>query len=221
MERTAILEERQRIAREMHDTFQQSLAAAGHLLDESLRRLQQPGQDAQEPLKLARHMLRHCRDESRAAITELRSITLQTRPLPDALAELLSPVVESAGMQFHLHVTAVPAVIDPRLAHTILRISQEAVANAVIHGKGRTVRVMLEAKDSVVELTISDDGRGFDLALADARQGHFGITGMKERAAKLGGQLEITSSESEGTRVTVRLPISQPGMDQPLTFNPA
>ena len=219
--RTAILEERQRIAREMHDTFQQSLAAAGHLLDESVRRLQQPGHDAQEPLKLARHMLRHCRDESRAAITELRSITLQTRPLPDALAELLSPVVESAGMQFHLHVRAVPAVIDPRLAHTILRISQEAVANAVIHGKGRKVRVMLEAKDSVVELTISDDGRGFDLALADARQGHFGITGMKERASKLGGQLEITSSEAEGTRVTARLPISPPGMDQPLTLNPA
>lgn len=221
VERTAILEERQRIAREMHDTFQQSLAGAGHLLDESLRRLQHPSQDAQEPLKLARHMLRHCRDESRAAITELRSITLQTRPLPEALAELLSPIVESAGMQFQLHVTELPADIDPRLAHTIIRISQEAVANAVTHGKGNTVHVMLEAKDSVVVLTISDDGQGFDPALADARQGHFGITGMKERAAKLGGQLEITSSEAEGTRVTARLPISPPGMDEPLNLNPA
>ena len=221
VERTAILEERQRIAREMHDTFQQSLAGAGHLLDESLRRLQRPGQDVQEPLKLARHMLRHCRDESRAAITELRSITLQTRPLPDALAELLGPVVEGAGMEFQLHVAELPPDIEPRLAYTLLRISQEAVANAVTHGKARRVQVRLEAEDTTVVLMISDDGQGFDPARADSRQGHFGITGMKERAAKLGGQLEITSFETQGTRVTARLPILPPGLDEPLSLDPA
>ena len=217
VERAAVLEERQRIAREMHDTFQQSLAGAGHLLDESVRRIQNAGQDALEPLKLARQMLRRCREESRTSIAELRSVTLESRPFPEALSELLQPVVENSGITLSLKASPDLPSLYKALSHAASRIVQEAVTNAVRHSQGRNIQVDLTMEGQELLLNISDDGTGFDPSLANALQGHFGITGMKERAAKLGGHIEITSSAGNGTVVQVRLPAVPPNLDEPLS----
>lgn len=217
IERAAVLEERQRIAREMHDTFQQSLAGAGHLLDESVRRIQNAGQDALEPLKLARQMLRRCLEESRTSIAELRTVTLESRPFPEAVSELLQPVFENSGMTLSLN--ASPNLPSPGkvLSHAASRIIQEAVTNAVRHSQARNISVELTMEGQDLLLAISDDGIGFDPALANALQGHFGITGMKERAAKLGGHVEITSSAGSGTRVQVRFSAAPSNLDDPLS----
>ncbi len=217
VQRAAVLEERQRIAREMHDTFQQSLAGAGHLLDESVRRIQNANQDALEPLKLARQMLRRCREESRTSIAELRSVTLESRPFPEALSELLQPIIENSGITLSLKASPDLPSLDKALSHAASRIVQEAVTNAVRHSQGRNIQVDLTMESQELLLNISDDGTGFDPSLANALQGHFGITGMKERAAKLGGHIEITSSAGNGTVVLVRLPAVPPNLDEPLS----
>jgi signal transduction histidine kinase len=162
-------------------------------------------------------MLRRCREESRTSIAELRSVTLESRAFPEALSELLQPIIENSGITLSLKASPDLPSLDKALSHAASRIVQEAVTNAVRHSQGRNIQVELTMEGQELLLNISDDGTGFDPSLANALQGHFGITGMKERAAKLGGHIEITASAGNGTVVQVRLPAVPPNLDEPLS----
>ncbi len=210
LEREAVLEERQRIAREMHDTFQQSLAGAGHLLDDALRKLNGASHTAASPLHLARQMLRHCREEARTSISELRSLALENRTLLEALEELLRPPVEAAGARLEIEIAHPLPELPSGHPHALLRIAQEAVSNTLQHGAAEHIRVSLTSDDDCVTLTIKDDGTGFDPAATNARQGHFGLLGMKERALKLDGDVTINSAPGAGTVITASLPLNPP-----------
>lgn len=203
----ATLEERQRIARDLHDTLEQELVGVNMLLDSTAMKLNGGLPEAAEPLSLARRLLRRAREESRSTIRKLRSVTLEQRGLPAALDELLRPLATAGGSAFSVEVTGTATRLAGTLETNLLRIAQEAVANAAHHAAAKHIDIALDYQQREVSLTIRDDGQGFDPATAtSAEEGHFGLSGMKERAEKIAGRLRIESKAGGGTRVSVTAP---------------
>lgn len=204
----ATLEERQRIARDLHDTLEQELVGVNMLLDSTAMKLNGGNPEAAEPLGLARRLLRRAREESRSTIRELRSVALEQRGLPAALDELLRPLATASGAAFNVEITGTPVRLAGTLETNLLRIAQEAVANAAHHSAAKRIDLTLDYTPHSVTLVIRDDGRGFDPATAtSAEDGHFGLSGMKERADKIAGRFQVGSKAGEGTVVSVTAPV--------------
>jgi signal transduction histidine kinase len=202
----ATLEERQRIARELHDTLEQELSGVSMLLDTTSQRLQTGTGEVMESLDLARHLLRHSREESRTTIRDLRSVTIEQLGLAGAMETLLRPLAESAGMSFDCQIQGRRRSLPGTVESALLRIAHEAVANAARHSQGSQVQVLMSYLDDAVRLEITDDGVGFRAEeVGGESTGHFGLSGMKERALKLGATLRIGPAETPGTRVTVTM----------------
>lgn len=203
--RETVLEERQRIARDWHDTMEQQLMGVSLLVEDAAARLaaENPPGAAEERLTLAQRMIRHCREESRASIRDLRSVALEAGGLPAAFEELLAPLARAAGAAFALNVTGTPVRLPGHGEHQVLRIAQEAVANAAKHAEAATIRVQLGYRPGGLTLEVFDDGRGFNPAAAGAPTGGggLGLATMRERAARLGARLTLTSEPGAGTRV--------------------
>lgn len=213
----ATLEERQRIARDLHDTLEQELVGVTMLLDDTTRRLNGTHPQASQPLDLARRLLRRARDESRTTIRELRSVALEQRGLPAALEELLKPLATVGGAEFTVTVTGTPVRLAGTLETNLLRLAQEAVANAAHHAGARNIELHLDYGADTVQMRVRDDGCGFDPAEATALAGHFGLSGMRERAEKIAGQLRISSELGAGTSVEVRAPTVAFNATKPIT----
>jgi signal transduction histidine kinase len=145
---------------------------------------------------------RRALDDSRGAISALVRPT--DEPLADALARVAQETAGRWGSAVDAHV-AVGVELPPSTREALLRIVGEAVANAARHGRARRIRVDL-AECPKLELRIADDGVGFDPASLDERSGRHGISGMRERAERVGGQLRVESRPGEGTQVVVVLP---------------
>lgn len=208
----ATMEERQRIARDLHDTLEQELVGVTMLLDNTAMKLNRDSSPAMEPLSLARRLLRRAREESRSTIRELRSVTLEQRGLPAALDELLRPLATVSGAIFEAKVEGTPQRLSGTVETHLLRIAQEAVANAAHHSGAQHIALWLSYDASAVTLEVRDDGCGFDTAAAFDASMHFGLSGMKERADKIAASLTIESSPGAGTsvHVKVRLHSNQP-----------
>jgi signal transduction histidine kinase len=201
----ATLEERRRIARELHDTLEQELLGVSMLLDTTSTQMKTNGAPAEATLDLARALLAHSREESRSTIRDLRSVTLEQLGLAAAMEEVGHQLAESAQMGFEFVMEGERRPLGGVLESVMLRIGHEAVANAVRHSGGKVVCVQLSyaARHEVV-LEVRDDGRGIGDALA--KPGHFGIHGMKERAAKAKMKLTIESEPDRGTCVRLIVP---------------
>ncbi len=217
IERAVIKDERQRIARELHDTIEQELAGLSIQLRNARQRLAQTPEQAATAIELAQRMLRHCRNEARTSIRDLRSVALEQRGLPGALDELLSPLVAEGGARFALEIAGPPRPLAGPVEIHLLRIAQQAVANAVQHAAPREIRTRLEYAAEAVTLEVRDDGRGFDPA-APAPRGHFGVLGIRERANKIHATLTLESAPGAGTTIRVVVPAeaAAPGNGHPL-----
>jgi signal transduction histidine kinase len=201
----ATLEERQRIARELHDTLEQELLGVSMLLDTTSSQIKAGSAPAEATLDLARMLLAHSRQESRSTIRDLRSVTLEQLGLAAALEEMMHQLAEMAGMEFEFVMEGERRPLGGVVESAILRIGHEAVANAARHSGGKRVRVRLSyaARDEVV-LEVTDDGKGF--GDVPAKLGHFGINGMKERATKAKLKLTIESAPERGTCLRLVVP---------------
>jgi signal transduction histidine kinase len=191
---TAVLEERRRIARDLHDGLAQELAFIGR----NLQRL-----DGQDPT-----VGRVGASAARALSESRRAIAALTKPLDEplevALAEAARETAEREGTMLHLALT--PGIeLDYRRRDALIRIACEAIANAARHGEAELVRVeLLDGRR--VRLRISDAGSGFDPAAVSSRDGGgFGLISMRERAHAVGGSFEVRSRPGGGTRVEVVL----------------
>lgn len=202
----ATLEERQRIARDLHDTLEQELVGVTMLLDNTAMRLNGTHPQASEPLGMARRLLRRAREESRSTIRELRSVALEQRGLSAAMEELLRPLATAGGADFNVEVAGVPVRMAGTLETNLLRIAHEAVANAALHAQAGKIKLSLHYLDDAVRLEITDDGHGFDFDSASTQPGHFGLSGMKERVDKIGGTLDVRSTPGHGTSIAVHAP---------------
>ncbi|MEQ1730993.1 MAG: ATP-binding protein, partial [Vicinamibacterales bacterium] len=146
--------------------------------------------------------------ECRQSLWNLRSPMLEEKDLPSSLGDVGARLAGAAGMAFAVHVIGSPRQAPGRIDDQLLRIAQEAVANAARHSSGRQVTLTLEYRDDAVRLTVNDDGCGFDPDdPMHAASGHWGLVGMEERARTVSGTLRITSGPDTGTQVEVVVPL--------------
>ena len=208
--RQSTLDERQRIARELHDTLEQELAGVGLQLETASRRLSDQPEEAQRSLEIARRMLRHSREESRSSIRDLRSLALEKLGLLGAVEELTRPLVESAGVRLEINGDAGAEQLPPLHANHLVRIAHEAVANAVRHGSSTLIEVRFALGEGGLRLEIKDDGCGFNPEATGDETDHFGLLGMQERTRKMRGTFHVQSRQGSGTRVIVTVPFDAP-----------
>jgi signal transduction histidine kinase len=153
-------------------------------------------------------MARHSLTEARRSVTDLRASALEDRDLPAALAKAAPQWVAGSSVEVQVDVEGTPGPLPEVVEQHLLRIAQEAVTNAVKHAHARRVRVRLQADDPNVRLSIDDDGCGFEPKDAFlSAGGHFGIIGMRERAQRAGGKLNLKSEPGHGTRIEVTVPL--------------
>ncbi|TAF27017.1 MAG: sensor histidine kinase [Verrucomicrobia bacterium] len=207
----AVQEERTRIARDLHDSIEQQLTGVSlHLYGARASIASDPGAAA-AALDLARQMLKHSRREARNSIRDLRSPLLERRGLADALRRLASDSASQVGPRVETRLDEWIPGLDPDAEYQLLRLAQEALANALKHSRATRITLALGVDEGRVRLRIADDGCGFlpDFTAA-ADLSHFGMLGMRERAAKIGADLDVDSSSGRGTTVTVTLPPRNP-----------
>ncbi|MCH7224625.1 sensor histidine kinase [Haloferula sp. A504] len=207
IEKATIKDERDRIARELHDTLEQDLTGLSMQLGNLAPALDGDPELAHQRLSLARRMLQHCRAEARASVGDLRNPHLLKRSLPEAMRESLPVVAGEAALRFE--VDGKPRPLRATTQNHLLRIAREAVNNAARHSQPRHIGVRLSYDSEGVTLEVKDDGKGFD-ATRPAPAGHFGLTGMRERADKIHADFAIESSPGKSTRIRVHLPWTSP-----------
>lgn len=202
----AVLEERNRIARELHDTLEQELAGITMQLDLAADCFQQAPGIAQQALETARDMSRHSMVEARRSVWDLRCQLLEHGDLVSAISQIVEPLVSREDAKVNVTIEGTPVRLPGQKEMNLLRIAQEAVANALKHGCARQVKIQLRYTSTSVCLNVVDDGRGFP-ASQTAPTGHFGLLDMRERAHSMGSQLNVESECGRGTRISLQVPL--------------
>ncbi|MGH7989497.1 MAG: sensor histidine kinase, partial [Limisphaerales bacterium] len=204
--RTGIFEERDRIAREFHDTLEQELAAITIQLDAVEAQLNGSPDTVRRLLGLARNMSRRSLSEARRSVWDLRSHLLENSDLASALTEMTAPLSAASGAEIAVQSAGVPRRLPAVTEHNLLRITQEALANALKHSGAKKIIVALSYEPSQVRLRLHDDGNGFDLpTVGQASGGHFGLLDMRERAEKIGGHFTLNSKPGIGTEILITI----------------
>jgi signal transduction histidine kinase len=204
-QRLAVVEERQRLARELHDSVTQALYGVTLYAEATARQL------ASEQVALAMQHLRELRETAQEALREMRLLIFELRPsvlesegLVTALRTRLEAVEERAGLGAELRVEG-EAPLPAGVEEGLYRIAQEALTNALKHACARNVCVTLRRSEELVVLEIADDGIGFDPDTV-VEGGGLGMEGMIERAAAIRGELVLDSEPGAGTTVRVEVP---------------
>jgi signal transduction histidine kinase len=196
------VEERKRLARELHDSITQTLFSIGLTAEAASSLIASDPERARAELETLQELTGTAQEEMRSLIFELRPAELETDGLAAALRKHVEVLRRLHPQQIELSIDGdgrLPAPVEKGL----LRIAQEALANALRHSGAERVEVALDVADSRARLSVVDDGSGFDVGAARAR--HLGLTSMRERAEALGGRLEIESADGRGTTVAVEV----------------
>jgi signal transduction histidine kinase len=207
----AVAEERNRMARDLHDTLEQQLVGVSLQLDETEDVVREDPQAALESLALARRMLEFTRVEARRSVRDLRSQVLETQGLEAAIRALALNASHASGPSIAFDVRGKSFPLPAAVAYHLLRMSQEALTNSLKHAHAEHIRITLEYTPNQIRLGISDDGRGFSHGtLGHTENSHFGLLGMRERAAKIGAELTIAGKPGAGCLVSITLPMKSP-----------
>ena len=204
----AVLNERDRIARELHDGVIQQLYGVGLHLESSLYLLEKAPDEARRQIRENMDRLDQAVKDIRRYITGLRSSGEEAAPLPARLRRLADEFRRTYPVEVRVQVRRVGRTnLSPEAVEHVVQIARESMTNAVRHGQPRVITVRLEGTGQGLVVSIEDDGRGFDpngVVQREDGRGH-GLPNMHERAALIGGRLEIWSRPGEGTRVTLIL----------------
>ncbi len=207
VEREAMLEERQRVAREMHDTLAQSFSGLGFQLEALAAGLPAETDTAHAQLETAKQMVRHGQEEFRRSLMNLRAGELERGGLATALPELARQITAGTGIVPDFETKGTPRGLPEAVEANLLRIAQECVNNAVRHACPKHIAIELCYEPAAVRLCVTDDGAGFDPERAAASgTGHFGLRGIR-RAEQIHANVELRSQPGEGTKVTVTVPL--------------
>lgn len=204
----AVLAERSRIAREIHDNLAQDILGISVQLELVARLMPAAAETAKGHLDRARILVRNSMTEARRYVWDLRSQELQKKDLPAALRDTTKRLTAESKIEAVVEVAGPSRPLPPDVETNLLRIGQEAINNAVKHARANRIDVALNFDTRNVRLSIRDDGQGFDPGeqIAD---GHFGLIGMRERAAQVGGVLSIESANERGTEIVVEVPLNE------------
>ena len=199
--------ERTRMAREIHDTLLQSLVGVALKFDVIAQGIERSPDAASQQLRTLRDDVQLYIREARQSIWDLRSPTLQSSDLVNALRETCESLGQN-GSRCELQVAGTPRRAGLRTEEQILRIAREAVMNAVRHAHATKIVVNIRFAASSITLIVSDDGCGFEAGVRHApAEGHWGLLDMRERASESGGHLSVESRPGRGTRVEAVLPL--------------
>jgi signal transduction histidine kinase len=204
LEDLAVSRERNRLARELHDTLAHTLSALSVQLETAKAYFDVDLSTARELIDKSLQATRSGLMETRGALKSLRASPLEDLGLLLALRKMSEEAAARNKLKLHLSLPDKFDSLSPDVEQTVYRVAQEAIANAVHHANARNLTVQLAAKDEGLVLVVSDDGLGFTAQQGEA-PGRFGLSGMRERAQLVGGQLTVTSRSGEGT--TIKLTI--------------
>ena len=208
--RLAVETERNRIARDIHDTVAQSLFGIVYSLDACITMLPQKADDVRTELIELRTLANNAHDEVRRSIFDLWPSTLTLELFMADLTSYISSCCRPNTFSIVFSNNGDFNGLSAGLRRTIYRMAQEALANAARHSGAQSARLCLNICDEQIHISISDDGRGFDPAAAlsrDLKREHFGLQGIRERATAMGGNCDITSKPGAGTRIVIELPV--------------
>ena len=201
-------EERTRLAVELHDSLAQSLTGVSMQLEAANDLRGDAPADMLERLDFAAKTLKSCRDELRNCLWDLRSQALEEPDMTRAVVRTLQPHLNDSRLSVRFNVPR--ARLSDNTTHAILQVVRELVLNALRHGQATDIRVAGCLDAGGVHFSVQDNGRGFDPdACPGVLQGHFGLQGIRERVAKLGGDVTVDSTPGRGTAVKVNLHPSQ------------
>lgn len=201
------VEERNRLAREIHDTLAQGLSAIALQL-ETADALLESGQEPEQirrTVQQALHLARANLDEARRSVLDLRAAPLEGRTLAEAIAQLVQATTTKAALLINFQVIGAHQPLPVAIEAGLYRVVQEALTNIVSHAHATRVELHLRITLQSVQLIIQDDGCGFEPEAVTPNR--YGLTGMNERVRLLGGQLQIQSAHATGTKVVVTVPV--------------
>ncbi|WP_371755256.1 sensor histidine kinase [Ferviditalea candida] len=205
---SAVIEERQRLARDLHDAVSQQLFAISMTATAVGRTLEKDFEKARRQISLIEEMASAAQSEMRALLLHLRPVHLEGKNLPGALNELLLELKAKVPIEIAAEIEE-----DVRLSKGIedhlFRIAQEALSNTLRHSKASRMEVRLYASGGIVRLLVRDNGIGFDLNVK--KQASYGIVSMLERVNEVGGSMNIITAPGKGTRIDIRIPIMTEG----------
>jgi signal transduction histidine kinase len=197
--------ERTRLARDLHDTLLQTIQASKMVADDALDENSDPADMLPALTKLS-NWLGLATEEGRAALNSLRISTAQKNDLIESMQKATETFVTSNSLKVAFVAIGAPREMYTLLREEVFRIGCEAIRNACQHSEGDRVDVELGYTEDFV-LRVSDNGKGIPPQVADkGKQGHFGLRGMRERAVRIGGKFNLTTSPTSGTEITVRIP---------------
>jgi signal transduction histidine kinase len=209
--REAVAQERLRIAGELHDSVQQDLLGITMQLKAPIGCSTQTPTRHARPLTVVNAMVRHSQAETHRAVWDLRSSAHEQVDLVSSLDEMLGGMSTDESAKVSLLCQGESRPLPQAIERQVLRITQEAVCNALKHANAKQIEVELGFGPTSLSLVVRDDGNGFD---ADhppsASAGHFGLLGMQERAIKLNADLRVTSRPGSGTSVHLDVPLPAP-----------
>jgi signal transduction histidine kinase len=213
----AILSERNRLAREIHDTLAQGLTATSVQLRLARKDATHNPEQLAGRLNTAQTLVRESLEEARKSIWNMRSQVLETGDLVTALEGILKQLTKDTGTETRFEVAGHVRRLAPAIENNVLRTGQEAITNAAKHAGARLLVVRLNFAEKNFTLTVSDNGCGFTPANPpQTTSGSFGLVGMRERAELMHGQLVIQSAPGEGTSITLRVPLTGDGDEKQL-----
>jgi len=201
-QRTAIVAERTRFARDIHDTLAQGFTGIMMQLNAAEQRLKEDSAAARVYIEKARQLASESLEEARRSVSALRIDTLASGSLLGAIEQIGRKLTSDSGVRLDSKLEGQPYALAEQCEANLLRIAQEALTNAVRHSGTERISILLAYRTGSVMLEIRDSGRG----MSGVEPSGFGVDGMRERARQIGGETQILSDPGRGTRIVVTVP---------------
>lgn len=203
--KSAVIEERQRIARDLHDAVSQQLFALTMLSEAAIKQFDQNPELAKEQMVEVANGALQAQTEMRALLLHLRPVHLSGDPLPKGIEKLVEELKQNSQLDFQLHISEELKLSEATEEH-VFRIIQESLSNILRHANATSVKIEIAKRSNELFLHIADNGKGFDLRHDNAKKTSYGLKTMKERSEELGGTFSIRSNIDEGTYIDIRIP---------------
>lgn len=201
----AVLDERTRLAREMHDTLIQGCASVSAMLEAASECPPDDAETRQHMIEYASTQIRVAMDEARQAVWNLRAGESGSETLAGNLEQMSRRVSREYGVQAECRVEGAPYAVGRQAMHELMMVAREGLYNAVLHGDPARIATHLSFAPDALALEITDDGRGFNAAQQPVN-GHYGLQGLRERVARMAGSVAIHSQPGAGTTIRVHVP---------------
>ncbi|KIL45610.1 HAMP domain-containing sensor histidine kinase [Jeotgalibacillus soli] len=201
-QQAAIIEERQRFARDLHDSVSQQLFALNMLSSAAVRLIDKKPNEARPIIFQVSEIAEKAQGEMRALLLHLRPIDLKGESLKGGLLKLIEELEKKTPIQFELKLQGMEEIPETTDAH-LFRVVQEAISNILRHAQASKIQMRSEIKGAIFHLFIGDDGQGFDVSAE--KWTSYGLQTMRERCEEIGGTFEVRSKKGEGTYINIRI----------------